>query len=287
VAEETARSVPNGYRYKINWMESHKGTVETLILGNSHAYNGIVPSKFKNAFNLSMLAQPLEYDAWLLDRYIRQCPNLHTIVLVIDSHNLFLREFENRERGDWYRAIYYNLYMGYPRHGIFSKYHYEISSPLNMFPKLVEYLKTRIKGEEYLLKMDSLGLGQPKDNSKEITKKDVEKQSKRADYNDLKARHELNLKYLTNIMEMCEKYDKKLNLVSLPYYYLYNEYIDPNRLQLMENSLTELKKKGNICYVDYRTDERFTTNMDYFWDSNHLNIKGAEYFTDVYIRENF
>lgn len=39
-AEILARSIPNNYRYKYEWMEAHKDSVETLILGDSHLWGG-------------------------------------------------------------------------------------------------------------------------------------------------------------------------------------------------------------------------------------------------------
>jgi hypothetical protein len=64
------RHIPNSYKYKDEWMKKNGNTVETLILGSSHAYYGINPEYLSwKAFNLANVSQDLERDFFVLDKY--------------------------------------------------------------------------------------------------------------------------------------------------------------------------------------------------------------------------
>ena len=68
--EYAVRQIPNEYKYKNDWMDQHAEEVETLILGSSHAYDGINPDFLgKNAFNLAFPSQTLKYDHHLFFRW--------------------------------------------------------------------------------------------------------------------------------------------------------------------------------------------------------------------------
>lgn len=44
-----------------------------------------------------------------------------------------------------------------------------------------------------------------------------------------------------------------------------------------------LNKK--FIYLDYSHDERFENNLEYFIDGDHLNEKGAKYFTEILLED--
>ena len=55
-AECFVRRQPNIYKYKNDWMEQYAEEVETLIVGNSFAMNGIIPdSAFEKIFYYQIL----------------------------------------------------------------------------------------------------------------------------------------------------------------------------------------------------------------------------------------
>jgi hypothetical protein len=48
------RNIPNDYKFKKAYLDENAEEVETLILGNSHAFFGVNPQYFStNAFNAS------------------------------------------------------------------------------------------------------------------------------------------------------------------------------------------------------------------------------------------
>lgn len=70
IGEIMVRSLPNAIKYKENWLKQNGNKVQTLILGTSATYYGINPSMIDSCFNAANASQGLEYDYYLLKRYI-------------------------------------------------------------------------------------------------------------------------------------------------------------------------------------------------------------------------
>ena len=69
VAELYVRSIPNIYTFKDQWMWKHGQDIQTLVLGNSHAYYDMNPSVMGDGvFSLANVSQRLEHDLYLLKR---------------------------------------------------------------------------------------------------------------------------------------------------------------------------------------------------------------------------
>ena len=84
VIEFVVRSAPNPYKYKISLIEKQKKDVQLLIIGSSTALNGINPSFFdKKALNMALGGQGIAIDAFLVNRYLHQMPNLEAIILPV------------------------------------------------------------------------------------------------------------------------------------------------------------------------------------------------------------
>ena len=50
-------------------------------------------------------------------------------------------------------------------------------------------------------------------------------------------------------------------------------------------TINEIAVTQGVSYYDYSHDERFETNLQYFGDADHLNPKGAIYFTNLLLEE--
>ena len=141
--EAAVRAVPNAYKMKNEAMERRSRSVETLVLGNSHGYYDIMPSVLDGdgCYNLAMVSQTLEYDYRLLTRY--DFSGLKRVVLVVDNSNCFDMPLDKSQ--EWYRCTFYRLYMGCGRHGLLSKYGFELSNVPAARKKVERYgVKTTI-----------------------------------------------------------------------------------------------------------------------------------------------
>ena len=67
------RQAPNNYSYKDQQLQNVAANVQTLVMGDSHAFYGINPAYFKDpTFNLSNISQSLLTDELLLEKHISQ-----------------------------------------------------------------------------------------------------------------------------------------------------------------------------------------------------------------------
>ena len=283
--ETFVRSIPNSYSYKKQWMEGHKDSVETIILGNSHMYAAIDASLMRNAFNLSNSAQRLEIDSWLLSEYIDKCPNLKNVLVNIDDMNLFSSDYENSDKL-WNRAIYYNLYMNYPKHGNLSMYHYEISCPMSTCSKIERFILSVATRKIYNIDCDSLGrgtnYGADKQRPKELEETIIARLNNEDVTTDVAdSRLCKNTPYLYEIAKLCNNHHVRLILLSTPYWYLYNRVADKSDVDTAENFAIALARKYNIEYGNFRKDNRICNNKKYFVDCHHLSDEGSEVFTAI------
>ncbi len=284
-AEMYARSIPNSYRYKKEWMDAHCDSVNLLIMGNSHMLS-IDPSLFKNAFNLANSSQNLEYDCWLLKEYVGKCPNLSVVLLPVDYHNMFSVDYEIKDASSWNRSIYYNLYMGYPKHGYLSMYHYELACSRFMISKILKYTYSVIIGSPYDIKCDKLGRRVPKTekNVEQVSHRIFKSDLKKHSYSKLISEIRSNSKYLEEIINICRSRDIRLIMISTPYWHTYNDYLDSIRLGLLDSCVFDLHNRYNVEYYNYRDDVRFIMNSSLFSDGQHLSRKGSDIFT-VFLRD--
>lgn len=277
VGEILARHYPNPYKYKDHWMETHKGDVETLVLGGSQTFYGVRPDLLDGiAFNLANVSQGLEYDLWLLKKY--ECPKLKTVIIPISYPTLFSDKLEDGE--EWYRIIYYRLYMGVgnPNHSIFSKYNYEFCYWRSFQDKITKVL-FKHSNSGY----DDLGWG----NTYKLRAKNNESWDSGSEASVAIERHthtdfsnlNKNEQYLREIAKECIKQNITLVLITPPCWKLYNEMMDEKQYNKMKDVVRNIEEEYGVVYFDYLQDNRF--GADDFYDSNHLTEYGAEKFSII------
>lgn len=285
--ELVARSIPNNFRYKTEWMDKNKESLRILVLGESATYRAVNTGMLRNAFCLANPSQVLEIDSFLLSKYIGECPQLKTVILPLDYGNLFHCSYEDRGGKDWNLAIYYNLYMGYDKHGIFSKYHYETSCPMILISKFKKYLSKTLSGKKYQISCDSLGWGGRNNKDKEIKNMSAEEiktiisQSKEFDIKSVQK----NCEYVLSIIKLCKDCNIRLILLHTPYYAQFNKYIDKTKEGILDSVVNHICEKDHIEYYNYRKDARISDNTDYFLNPTHLSPKGADAFTEILIKD--
>ena len=98
----------------------------------------------------------------------------------------------------------------------------------------------------------------------------------------------IDIQLLCNTLDFIEKKGYRVILITTPYTELYNIAVGENNFQ--KRIYDNIKKIENILgknflYLDYSHDKRFVNNLEYFMDSDHLNEKGAEYFTKILLED--
>lgn len=267
--EYAVRHVPNEYSYKAEWMEKNVGRVETLVLGTSHAFYGINPAYLgPNAFSLATSAQSLQYDQFLLEKYVEKCKTLKRIIIPMSYFTLVSRNMEDGP--EWWRVINYKVYFDCPYHSSFSKYNFFISNPIPFREKVFKVLK-RDTG----IGCDSLGFGYAKyhKSNPDLTDASVAGWVKHHTAENF-SYVERNKTILRDMAKYCQSHHIELVVVTTPGWHTYFERLNPQQLALMQSFAKELKGKYGVTYLDYMTDKRFVAND--FYDCNHMSCDGAK-----------
>lgn len=279
--EALVRHYPNSYSYKSQWMDRHADSVQTLLMGASHIYYAVIPDSLAPAsFNLSNVSQLYEYDWFLLNRYAARLTSLRNLVLVVDDCAPFDAPMEQLPE-DWYRCIYYRLYMDYDKHSRWSKYGFELSSYPTFRRKLVPALRYALAGQA-TIDCDSLGFGTafgtPERFDSLAMQHDSDIAIERHRCKDW-ALVERNRDYLSKIARWCQQRGVRLVLVTTPMWQGFYRQIGQRQLDVMHSLAQQCVDRYGAIYKDYMRDARFQGTD--FHDGDHLSRQGAEKFTRI------
>jgi len=225
--------IPNDYQYKSDFLSKNAQEIETLILGSSHSFYGIDPSFFdSNSFNCAIIAQTLEYDFEIFEKYKEEFNDLELLILPISSFTLFSRMKESKE--PW-RKKNYSIYYGIDLNSTLEdKFEILSNGSQSRFNRLVSYY---ILGNKYK-SCNELGWGT---KYKSIHKKDLEttaaKVAKYHNYDVEKDNVKFNLNQsidmLEDIIQWCKLKNIKVMLLTPPASEAYRNKINKEQLNIM------------------------------------------------------
>lgn len=265
--EFVVRSVPNPYKYKLSLIEKQKEDVQLLVLGASHAYNGINPIFFdKKTLNMALGGQGISIDAFLVKRYLHQMPNLEAIILPIDYQTLFMSDAFGFPDGLMHYRIYYKFEPNW-----FSLDNYEFFHGKSVRVKLERMLhgnKTQFA--------DSLGFG----GEVFISILGAEEAVKNLTVEDFSNnRVDKNIKALHQIAELSEKANVKLVIVSIPAHKSFCDLASQKQWLFIHSVIDGvIKQYSNSLYLNYYSTVFPDTC---YLNATHLNIYGAELFSTM------
>lgn len=274
--EGYARSLPNSYSMKKDYLDKYGGETEVLILGSSHSLFGINPAYFsKKGFNLSNLSQTFFYDKELTLRNLSKLSNLRC-VLIESSYFSLGYELAN-SKDNWRDYYYYHFWdVKYPGLKMDSR---AFSYAMLYTPgKILEFLYS---GRPTLdIQEDGW---QPFYDFQQLNEKNGKKRAENHKEMIKLENYPRNTAYLEELLEGLKKQGIKSAIVDLPVHSSYYRFID---------SEIEEKNKGvfrDLCWgysceiFDFVRDARFGDSD--FGDSDHLNPAGAEKFSKVLDKE--
>ena len=270
-AEYVVRQIPNDYKYKNDWLEHHAEEVKTLVLGSSHALDGINPDFLgKNAFNLAFPSQTLKYDHYLFFRWAHRFKTLKMVIFPISYFSFFFSDMEQ------IRETYYSIYMDYPAPSI----DLEMLCYGPYTAKIGHYKEGRaIECQKNGWACRSLS---DKDmanwNKDYITASLIRKQTA-----DSWKWIDSNYSYLSEMASYCKNHGIRFVMVALPHTKRYNQHLDKKQLGKTLSLTSSLKQQYSLDFFDYREDCRFVD--DDFIDQSHLSDVGAEKFTKILMND--
>lgn len=265
--EFVVRSVPNPYKYKISLIEKQKKDIQLLVLGPSTAYNGINPRFFKKkTLNMALGGQGITIDAFLVNRYLHQMPNLEAIILPVGYATLFMPDVFGFPDG----LMSYNVYYRFEPN-CFSFDNYEFFHRKSVRTKL-----ERMFRRELPLFSDSLGFR----GENWIADLEAENFIKGMTIEGCSDNLiDKNIKALRQIAELSDKANVKLVIVSMPFHKSFRDLASPTQWLFTDSIIDSVIKQYNNClYLDY-----YSTNFSdtCYLNSTHLNIYGAELFSTM------
>lgn len=273
--ESALRYIPNDYKYKKEYLDDNSNDIETLILGNSHAYFGISPVYFtNNTFNAGYVSQSLDYDFEILSKYHNDLKSLKTVVLTISYPTLYT---SLRLGSESWRVKNYVIYYELDVSNKIADFSELLSLKLrDNFYNLVEYYikqKTPIYCDEFgwgttynskdALPLTETGKPAAMRQSVDISQKKVMEEFKN------------NIAILNSIIEFCNDKKLRLILITLPAFKTYRENLNSEQLNTTIRTVSELASNYNNCdYYNLIGDSNFIEKD--FYDADHLSEIGAK-----------
>jgi hypothetical protein len=278
--------IPNDYTLKRKYLDKNASEIETLILGNSHAYYAINPQYFTvPTFNSAMRSQSLDFDYEIFKKYKDNFTSLKTIVLTISYPSLWGRL--SSKTGASYIINNYKMFYGFnsPSHVPF---HLEIfNRPLEVNIRRIKKYYIEKRSPQF---SDKAGWGRKDFEKIKYTLPESGKlganQQTFDDINSLnfKRIYEDNINILTNILKWSNQNGVQVILLTTPAHESYRKSLNPKQLnKTIETAKMLASKHENCRYYNFLDDPRFTPED--FRDAHHLSIKGAHKFSEIFAKE--
>ncbi|MDE6404951.1 MAG: SGNH/GDSL hydrolase family protein, partial [Lachnospiraceae bacterium] len=90
---------------------------------------------------------------------------------------------------------------------------------------------------------------------------------------------------LLSLIDYCKKHGLTPVLITTPFSVYYNDPVPEDFLNRFYSTVNRIASDTNVSYYDYSHDARFSDNLTYFSDSDHLNAEGAAYFMEIIAEE--
>lgn len=267
------RSIPNDYVEKNKEIRTNSDSIRTLILGSSHAFRGINPNYLnENAYNLAGVSQSLDIDFKLFKKYRGSLPSLKNLIVPI-SYFTFYNQLKDSEES--WRMKDYKIYYDLDVELEFNQ-RFEILSndlKINLIRIFRYFMGTST------LSSNSKGFGPfPLKHKPNINwEEDGKLASNRHTLRDSSHMIE-HLNYLDKIIQYCSHRDIKVLLISIPVYQSYLDNLELNQYEATISMADSIANNHtNSTYINKFDDKRFT--REHFYNSDHLNLEGAQIFS--------
>ena len=268
--EVLVRQIPNPYSTKMTRLKQDSGSINTIILGSSHAYFGIdadsLPGK---CLNLANVSQSLDYDEWVLEKYLTALPSLKNVIISVSYFSINSTLEDSVE--SWKRA-YYVIYWRYP--GYYPlKYNLEITmDPRLAVSRIIAYNITNTWRQDW--SASGTGTGYSITNRSACWKDTGPTASSRHTYPYNEHIAKKNIERLVHIVQLCKTHGVKPILLMTPTYETYFKNLELQQLRAAAENYAAIARDYQVEFLDLLTDKRFTESD--FFDADHLCTEGAK-----------
>lgn len=275
VVELFYRITPNNYTVKTEEIQKQAASIETLILGDSHAFYGVDPEYISSTtFNIANISQSLYFDELLLKKYIDKLPLLNTVMINISYFSL--SAVENGTEDAW-RKYFYEADMELEVPIVSSldpkKYSLAFSRRLQKSVSLMyDYV---LDGTIVHTYTNGYGIQDERDITpdKEYISALIAKKHEDGSVDFFE-----NTQRLQRMLSLCKKNNIKVLLVKMPVYPAYYNLLNNAKNQKINTTLTQLEAKNtHVIFLDWSQHPAF--NKQDLRDADHLTNEGAKKFS--------
>ena len=278
-----------GYGDDIDKFKAMPDDITICNFGSSHGRYGFnysdVSDKY-NCFNFAMVSQSLSYDDRILNTYKDHLKDNDCKVFITVSY--FSLYGKPETEADDFDSKNMRYYAFLPKSEI--KDWNMKSFIIEKYPALTAYqalpgklLKQRGKSEDTYWDGCAADIDIDKDASEACERHlGDDKRDKNGNLIDNKEEKDA----LIDMISICKSKGDTPILITTPYLEEYNNAIEnkyPDFFEKFSKDVQSIAMQNDVEYLDYSHDERFTHDKDVFMNSDHLNRKGAEKFTDIVI----
>lgn len=259
------RNMPSLYKQKRDQLIANADSIEVLILGSSHAMDGIDPNQFSlYAHNLAFGSQSIYFDRKLAEKYLPVLPRLKYVLLTLDYNSL---SYDHDEGRDFFYKYYYNLdYKDrkFCKESFLQSFFvYTPEQTLSLMTNhrpvrlMKGWMNKAVRKDEKVTSVESNELRAKVFNNTVNTWNGGD-----SVLNDLEA-----------LLNLLQSHKITPVIITFPNYSLLRSFLDSTIIERNRSLGNALSQKYQIPYLDYFDDDSFTLS-DYF-NCDHLNEQGA------------
>lgn len=269
------RSIPNDWSYKSQSIENMKEKIEILAIGSSLIYGGVNPKYFnQKCYNFGMNDQSINYNYFILKKYIDELPNLQYVIMSLSYPALAYRLEEGKAAFKKYYYIHYMNYNKLTLKDITSpEYYLTISnqSGTTVLKRLFQYWFYNKNNTT----CDSNGWF---NNWPEVLPTDSLKRTlaiNEAKHHENYSFDPQNMEYLNKIIQLCAEQNVKLLLFTPPSTSYYINHFDPKKKEMLQRKGDSIASQYSfVRYINLLNNTTFTDSL--FMDGTHLNTTGSK-----------
>lgn len=265
-----------------NYLTLEKKSVKLVNLGTSHGMYGLLYSNIDfSKINLARSVQSFYYDLELLKKYQDKLNKNAVIIIPISIFSFYSHDRDNINQ------YYVHLLKKEEILGVNTLKYYLSSNFSIIYPpsNIINIIKNKLAKIEKNI-IYPRNLEKEKIETESIETVEIHLGISEKAYLIKNAEQDF-----INLIRYIEEKNWKYVLITTPFSYLYNENIEKYQPGAFKDriydNIKEVEKKLNkkFVYLDYSHDERFENHLEYFFDDDHLNEKGAKYFTEILLED--
>ena len=275
----------------------YKNVPENIQVCNFGSSHGVYGFDYENhtdctCFNFALVSQSLAYDDKILNNYKQNISSGATVFIVVSYFSLYGEpEVESNDfvskNARYYKFLPAKYIIDYnPKMALLSDF-----PVLTQYENLVRAAGTIVKnGPTNDVFSGWEDTSADNDNLEEVGLKRAENHvmGTHVDKNGKLIHRQESFDAISDIISVCNNIGAHPVLITMPYTKYYVEGVDKSNPKFFETfyaDINEIIHKTGVDYYDYSHDDRFYDHPELFMDTDHLNKKGAEKFTDILFDE--